>query len=37
MLYRREVSEIKILVAENQRVVVWPTVEFLAFTLLGST
>jgi hypothetical protein len=37
MLYSNEVNEIKMLVAENQRVVVWPTVEFWALTLLGST
>ena len=37
MLYSNEVSEIRMLVAENQSVVMEPTLEFWAFTLLGST
>ena len=37
MLYNNEVKEINIEVAENHSVVIEPTLEFCAFTLLGST
>jgi hypothetical protein len=37
ILYSNDVNEIKILVAVNQSVVDVPMVEFLAFTVLGST
>lgn len=37
MLYNNDVKDISIEVAENQRVVIEPTLEFWAFTLLGST
>ena len=37
MLYSSEVREMRMLVAENQRVVIEPTLEFCDFTLLGST
>ena len=37
MLYSSDVSDIRILVAENQSVVEAPMLEFCALTLLGST
>ena len=37
MLYNSEVSEMRMLVALNHSVVMLPTLEFWAFTLLGST
>ena len=37
MLYNKEVSEMRMLVAENHSVVMEPTLEFCDFTLLGST
>jgi hypothetical protein len=37
MLYNREVREMRMLVAEKMRVVIWPTLAFWDFTLLGST
>ena len=37
MLYNSDVNEIRMDVAENQSVVMLPTLEFCAFTLFGVT